>query len=170
MTEKVNIKIKYKNIEKTLSATPEETWNFLRAFFKDFIPSYKIAEKLRINLDIKKLAKDCEGFFIYSSERPFLIKPNKKLTDNETILLWLLAYHLGTAINATKSENVSKEFLQRKIKKSGKITSTRLNELLHNDLVKKVNDCDYALTDLGIILMQKDFLPKIKFKYISKNR
>jgi len=170
LTEKVNIKIKYKNIEKTLIATPEETWSFLRAFFNQFIPTYKIAEKLRINLDIEKLAKDCEGLFIYSSNRPFLIKPNKKLTDNETILLWLLAYHLGTAINVTKSENVSKEFLQRKIKKSGKITSTRLNELLHNDLVKKVTDCDYALTDLGIILMQKEFLPKIKFKYISKNR
>jgi len=39
-----------------------------------------------------------------------------------------------------------------------------------NDLVKKVTDCDYALTDLGITLMQKEFLPKIKFKYISKNR
>lgn len=170
MTEKVNIKIKYKNIEKTLSATPEETWSFLRAFFRDFIPSYEIAEKLRINLDIKKLAKDCEGLFIYSSERPFLFKPNKKLTDNETILLWLLAYFLGAAINTTKSENVSKEFFQRKIKKSRKIISTRLNELLHNDLIKKVNDCEYVLTDLGLKLMHKEFLPKIKLKYFSKNR
>ncbi len=170
MTEKVNVKIKYKNIEKTLSATPEETWSFLRAFFKEFIPSYNIAEKLRINLDVNKLAKECEGLIIYSSNGPFLIKPNKKLTDNETILLWLLAYYLGTAINSTKSENVSKEFLQRKIKKSGKITSTRLNELVNNDLIRKITDCDYVLTDLGIILMQNEILPRIKFKYISKNR
>ena len=68
MTEKVIIKIKYKHIEKTITASPEETWRFLRGFFKEFIPSYKIAEKLTINVDIQKIAKECEGLIVYLSD------------------------------------------------------------------------------------------------------
>ena len=48
--------------------------------------------------------------------------------------------------------------------------STRLNELAKNDVIKKISASDYALTDLGITLMQKEILPKIKLKYTSKNR
>ena len=143
---------------------------FYKRFFKEFIPSYKIAEKLTINIDIQKIAKDCEGLIAYLSEQPIILKPNKKLTDNETILLWLLAYYLGNEINNTKSKSIPKDFFQGKLKKSNKIISTGLNELAKNDVIKKIRASDYALTDLGIILKQKEILPKIKLKYTSKNR
>ena len=169
MTEKVNIKIKYKHIEQTIFASPEETWRFISGFFKEFIPSYKIAEKLTINVDIQKIAKDCEGLIAYLSDQPIILKPNKNLTDNETILLWLLAYYLGNELNTTESKSISTDFFQGKLKKSRKILSTRLNELAKNDMIKKISASDYALTDLGITLMQKEILPKIKLKYTSKN-
>ena len=102
--------------------------------------------------------------------QPIILKPNKKLTDNETILLWLLAYYLGNEINNTKSKSIPKDFFQGKLKKSNKIISTGLNELAKNDVIKKISASDYALTDLGITLKQKEILPKIKLKYTSKNR
>ena len=143
---------------------------FYRGFFKEFIPSYKIAEKLTINIDIQKIAKDCEGLIAYLSNQPIILKSNKKLTDNETILLWLLAYYLGNEINTIESKSIPKDFFQGKLKKSNKIMSTGLNELAKNDVIKKISASDYALTDLGIILKQKEILPKIKLKYTSKNR
>lgn len=170
MTEKVIIKIKYKHIEKTITASPEETWRFLRGFFKEFIPSYKIAEKLTINVDIQKIAKECEGLIVYLSDQPIILKPNKKLTDTETILLWLLAYYLGNEINIIESKSISTDFFQSKLKKSRKIIITRLNELAKNNMIKKISASDYALTYLGISLMQKEILSKIKLKYTSKNR
>ncbi len=170
MTEKVIIKIKYKHIEKTITASPEETWRFLRGFFKEFIPSYKIAEKLTINVNIQKIAKECEGLIVYLSDQPIILKPNKKLTDTETILLWLLAYYLGNEINIIESKSISTDFFQSKLKKSRKIIITRLNELAKNNMIKKISASDYALTYLGISLMQKEILSKIKLKYTSKNR
>lgn len=170
MTEKVIIKIKYKHIEKTITASPEETWRFLRGFFKEFIPSYKIAEKLTINVDIQKIAKECEGLIVYLSDQPIILKPNKKLTDTETILLWLLAYYLGNEINIIESKSISTDFFQSKLKKSRKIIITRLNELAKNNMIKKISASDYTLTYLGISLMQKEILSKIKLKYTSKNR
>ena len=170
MTEKVIIKIKYKHIEKTITASPEETWRFLRGFFKEFIPSYKIAEKLTINVDIQKIAKECEGLIVYLSDQPIILKPNKKLTDTETIFLWLLVYYLGNEINIIESKSISTDFFQSKLKKSRKIIITRLNELAKNNMIKKISAYDYALTYLGISLMQKEILSKIKLKYTSKNR
>ena len=110
---------------------------FSERFFKEFIPSYKIAEKLTINVDMQKIAKECEGLIVYLSNQPIILKPNKKLTDTETILLCLLAYYLGNEINIIESKRISTDFFQSKLKKSRKIISTRLNELAKNNMIKK---------------------------------
>ena len=59
---------------------------------------------------------------------------------------------------------LSKEELQAKLGKSGKITSTRLGELVKNDLVMKTADEKFKITTFGIAQMQKDVLPRIRAK------
>lgn len=44
--EKIGVLIKYKDVEKQFSAEPQEVWLLLNQFFKDFIPSFEIAQKL----------------------------------------------------------------------------------------------------------------------------
>jgi len=56
--EKVAVHIKYKDVEKTFSATPEETWLLLNKFFNEFLPSFEIANKLWLNVDLQQLAKE----------------------------------------------------------------------------------------------------------------
>jgi len=54
--------------------------------------------------------------------------------------------------------------LQAKLGKSGKITSTRLGELVKSDMAMKTADDKYRITTFGIVQMQKDIIPKIKAK------
>jgi hypothetical protein len=161
---KVEVHIKYKDIEKTFSATPEETWLLLSRFFNDFLPSFEIANKLRLSVDLQQLTKDCEGLIAFSAEGPNLLMPNSKLTDNETLSLWLLASYLGHKLGMMDSDTLSKEELQAKLGKSGKITSTRLGELVKSDLVMKMADEKFRITTFGVVQMQKEALPKIKAK------
>jgi hypothetical protein len=163
-SEKVTVHIKYKDVEKTFSAIPEETWLLLNKFFNEFIPSFEIANKLRLNVDLQQFAKDCEGLIAFSPEGPNLLVPKSKLTDNETLSLWLLANYLGHKLNMVESDAVSKEELQTKLGKSGKITSTRLGELVKSDVVTKTADDKFRITTFGVAQMQKDTLPKIKTK------
>jgi len=86
------------------------------------------------------------------------------LTDNETLLLWLLAYHVGNSLGFVSESEVSKEELQAKLGKSGKIASTRLGELVKSDMVVKTADDKYRITTFGVVQMQKDIIPKIKAK------
>ncbi|UCF45371.1 MAG: hypothetical protein JSW44_01690 [Candidatus Bathyarchaeota archaeon] len=162
--EKVAVHLKYKDVEKTFSATPEETWLLLSKFFDKFISTFEIAEKLQLNVDLQQLAKDCEGVIAFSQEGANLLVPKSKLTDNETLSLWLLASYLGHKLGSLENGTLSKEELQIKLGKSGKITSTRLGELVKSDIVTKMANEKFKITTFGIAKMQKGTLPKIKAK------
>jgi hypothetical protein len=162
--EKVAVHIKYKDVEKTFSAVPEETWLLLSKFFNEFLPSFEIANKLWLSIDLQQLAKDCEGLIAFSPEGANLLVPKSKLTDNETLALWLLAAYVGHKLGMVESDAVSKEELQAKLGKSGKITSTRLGELVKSDVATKTTDEKFRVTTFGVAQMQKDILPKIKAK------
>jgi DNA-directed RNA polymerase subunit H (RpoH/RPB5) len=166
--EKVTVQIKYKNVEKTFSATLEEAWLLLDNFFNEVIPSFEIANKLWLSVDLQKLAKDCESLIAFSQEGPNLLVPKGKLTDNETLALWLLASYAGHRLGLLKSDAASKEELQAKLGKSGKITSTRLGELVKNDVVAKTADEKFKLTSFGVAQIQKETLPKIRAKTSAK--
>ncbi|HLE75185.1 MAG TPA: hypothetical protein VI864_03970 [Candidatus Bathyarchaeia archaeon] len=162
--EKVAVHVKYKDVEKSFSAPMEETWLLLNRFFNEFLPSFEIANKLWLSVDLQKLAKDCEGLIAFSQEGSSLLVPKSKLTDNETLSLWLLASYLGHELGLLESDALSKEELQAKLGKSGKITSTRLGELVKNDVVLKTVDEKFRITTFGVAQMQREILPKIKAK------
>jgi DNA-directed RNA polymerase subunit H (RpoH/RPB5) len=63
-----------------------------------------------------------------------------------------------------ENDALSKEELQAKLGKSGKITSTRLGELVKNDVIVKTADDKFRITTFGVAQMQKEILPKIKAK------
>ncbi len=160
-TDKVHVQIKYKDTEKTFEGTVEETWLLLGKFFGEFIPSFNVARKLWLNVDVQTLARDCEGLIAFSPEGPSLLVPKSKLTDNETLALWLLANYLGEKLSLLDDDALSKEELQTKLGKSGKITSTRLGELVKTNWVEKTDAEKFRMTTFGIVQMQKDTLPRI---------
>ena len=114
-----------------------------------------------LSVDVQALARDCEGLIAFSPEGSSILVPKSKLTDNETLALWLLASYLGHKLNLLGTDGLSKEELQVKLGKSGKITSTRLGELVKNDWVAKTEDEKYRITSFGVVQMQKDVLPRI---------
>jgi len=162
--DNVTVRIKYKDVEKEFAGTIEEAWLLLSKFFNEFLPSFEIAKKLFLNVDNQQLAKDCEGLIAFSKEGSNLLVPGTKLTDNETILMWLLASHLGQKLGILVVDTLTKEELRLKLGKSGKITSTRLGELVKNSSVTKTENEKFKITTFGVSLMQKEILPRIKSK------
>jgi hypothetical protein len=160
-TERVHVQVKYKDVEKTFEGTVEETWLLLGKFFGEFIPSFEVARKLWLSVGTQALGRDCEGLIAFSPEGASILVPKNKLTDNETLALWLLASYLGQKLNLLDSAALSKEELQAKLGKSGKITSTRLGELVKTDWVAKTADEKFVITTFGVSVMQKEVLPRI---------
>lgn len=162
--EKVSIHLKYKNVEKSFQGTPEIAWIFVTKFFNEFLPSFEVASKLLLTVDLQQLAKKCEGLIAFSQEGANLLVPKKRLTDNEALLLWLLAGYLGNKLGMNLNDDITKEELRTRLGKSRKITSTRLGELAKCDMVIKTPDERFRITAFGIDQMQVDIIPKIKAK------
>ena len=162
--EKIIVRINYKETEQTFQGTAEETWVMLNKFFSQLVPTFEIAQKLLLNVDVQALAKDCEGLIAFSPEGPNVLAPKNKLTDNETLALWLLASYIGHKLNLLQTDSLSKDVLQARLGKSGKITSTRLGELVKIDMAVKTEDDTFKLTTFGVSQMQKDIIPRIKSK------
>lgn len=160
----VTVHIKYGDVEKTFSGSVEEVWLSLNRFFGEFLPSFDVAKKLMLSVDLQGLVRDCEGLIAFSKEGANLLVSKDRLTDNETLCLWLLAAYLGCQLGLLKSDLVSKEELQAKLGKSGKITSTRLGELVKSEMVTKIADEKFRITTFGVVQMRKEFLSKIKTK------
>jgi hypothetical protein len=162
--EKIHIRIRYKDVEQQFSAQPQEAWVLLNKFFKELIPSFEIAQKLLLNIDVTQLSEELNGIVAFSSDGASLLVPQNKLTDNEVLLVWLATYFLGYELGLVHVDSVSKDELKAKIGKSSKITSTRLGELIKYDFVAKTDDEKFRLTKLGVVQVKKEVLPKIKSK------
>ena len=161
------MQIKYGDVEQTFTGSVEDVWLSLNRFFGEFIPSFEVARKLVLNVDLQKLVKECEGIIAFSKEGSNLLVSRNRLTDNETLALLLLAKYVGCQLGLVDGDAVSKEELQAKLGKSGKIASTRLGELVKSDVVAKVADDKYRITTFGVVQMQRDVLPRIKAKLNS---
>jgi hypothetical protein len=166
--DKIEVHVKYKDVDQTFTAaSAEEAWLLLDKVFHDFIPSYGIANKLWLDVDVAALAKEVEGIMAFSPEGSNLMLSKGKLTDNETLMLWLVAGYLGCKLGKLGSDALTKDELQAKLGKSGKITSTRLGELIKNSMVAKIDEDKYRITTFGVVQLQSDILPKIKAKTIG---
>ena len=162
--ESIQVHLKYKELEQQFSASPQEAWLLINQFFKDFIPSFDIAQKLSLSIDMQQLAKDLSGVAAFSNESANLLVPKNKLTDNEALMIWLTIYYLGCKLGIINSDSLSKDELQTKLGKSGKIVSTRLGELVKNGTVQRTTDEKFKTTTFGVVQTQKEVLPRIKTK------
>jgi hypothetical protein len=160
--DRITVHVKYKDFEKTLSGNPEEVWLLLNRFFTELLPSFEIARKLTLNVDLQALVKDIENVIAFAEEGQYLLVQRNKLTDNETLALLLLANYIGLRLGKTQNDGLSKEELQAKLGKDSKITSTRLGELVKNEIVMKTADDKYKITTFGIAQIQRDILPRIR--------
>ncbi len=160
--EHATAQVRYKNVEKTFSGSPEQVWLLINRFFTQYIPTFEVAQKLVLKVDMQELAKNCEDIIAFSKEGSNLLIPRDKLTDNETLLLWLLAGYIGFQLAMNATDTISKEELQTKLGKNPKIASTRLGELVKNSMASKTTDEKYKITTFGIVQAQKEMLPKIR--------
>jgi hypothetical protein len=158
----MTVHVKYRDVEKTVSGNLEEVWLLLNRFFEELIPSFDTARTLTLNIDLGDLAKASEKVIAFAAEGPYILVPRNKLTDNETLILLLLANYIGRRLGKTQSDTLSKEEMQAKLGKNAKITSTRLGELVKNEIAVKTADDKFKITTFGLVQVQKEILPKIK--------
>lgn len=162
--DQIIVNVKYKDAEQSFSGSVESVWLCVNKFFGEFVSTFELAEKLTLKVDLQKFLEDCEGILAFSAEGVKLLVPKAKLTDNETLSLLLLASYVGFQVSKLNSDALSRDELQAKLGKNAKIVSTRLGELVKNEIAVRTADEKYRITTFGLVQMQKETLPRIKTK------
>lgn len=163
-TKQISVHVKFRDVDQTFSGDIESVWQGLNKFFRESIPSFEIAEKLALSVDLHYVAENCRGIIGFSIEGVSILAPRSRLTDSEILSLLLLASYLGFRLGRLQSDSVSRNELVARMGKNAKIVSTRLGELVKNEWAMKTSDDEYRMTTFGILQMQKEILPRIKTK------
>ncbi len=163
--ERITVHIKYRDVEQTFTGNVNDVWVGVNRFFSQTVPCFNIARKVVLTLDLEKLVEDFKGIITITPEGPDLLIPKEKITDSETLSLYLLAAYLGYRLGHLSEDTLPREDLQTKLGKNPKITSTRLGELCHDGLATKTEDGEYRITAVGVKRLQDEALPKIRAKF-----
>ncbi|MBX5326109.1 MAG: hypothetical protein ACQXXH_04605 [Candidatus Bathyarchaeia archaeon] len=166
-SEKISVNIKFKDIEQKFEGDVNDVWYLINKFFSETVPNLKIVRKLLLTVDMQKLMEDCKDIVAITPEGTVILISKGLLTDNEAIMLHLLACYVGYKIGVLKTDLIAKDSLQKGLGKNAKIISTRLGELCRKGYVVKMNDA-YKISTMGIKTLQSELLPKLKQNLGSK--
>ena len=161
--ETVTVHIKYQETEQTFTGDANQVWISINRFFSEMIPALQTVKTALLTVDLESLIEDCKNVIAVAPEGPVLLVSRRKLTDNQTLTLQLLATYIGNKLGQSK-DYLTKEELQAGLGKNAKITSTRLGELCREGLTTKTEEGNYRITTLGIKRSQEETLPEIREK------
>ena len=162
--DRVTVHVRYGGVEQTFSGSVDDVWVSVNRFFSELIPAFDIARKVTLTVDLAKLVEDFKDVVAIAPEGPELVISKERLTDSETLQLYLLAAHIGYRLGKLERESMTKEELQAKLGKSMKITTTRLGELTKQGIVAKTEEGNYKISTIGIKRLQDETLPKFRAK------
>lgn len=157
----VTVQVKYSGVEQTFTGNVNDVWVSVNRFFSETIPSFDLARKVMLTVDLAKLIEDFKNVIAIAPEGPELLIPKEKLTDSETLQLYLFTTYIGYRLGKQARESMTKEELRTKLGKTMKITSTRLGELVKEGIVTKTEEGNYKITTLAILELQKEIPPKV---------
>ena len=153
---KVTVNVKYGGMEQTFTGDPNDVWVSVNRFFGELIPTFDVACKITLTVDLAKLIEDFKDVIAISPEGPELLIPKDKLTDSEVLQFYLLATFVSFRLGKRVTEVMTKEELQAKLGKSMKITATRLGELVKQGTVVKTEEGAFRIATIGVKKLQEE--------------
>lgn len=163
-SEQITVHVKYRSIEQMFTGNVDDVWVSVNRFFSEMIPTFDLASKMTLTVDLKNLIQDFKDLIAIAPEGPQLVIQRQKLTDSETLLLNFLAAYMGHKLGKLNREWLTRDELQAKLGKSMKITGTRLGELIREEVALKTDEGNYRITTRGIKQLQQEMLPRIRMK------
>ncbi len=156
--------IKSGDIEETFVGDVDSVWKSINSFFGRMFPLLNTIQGVVLTADLNKILDASINLVAVSEEGPVVLVSKQKLTDNETLLLMLLAAYIGSRLGRLKESWLSRDELREWLGKSVKITGTRLGELCREGLVAKTDEGNYKISTFGIKRLVEELLPQIRSK------
>lgn len=163
--EKIELIVKYKDIEAKFTGKPNEIVRAFLDFMSKVLPAYDLASQLILTVDLDALLKSVKGLIAFTPEGPVITIPREKIGgDRNIIMLNLIKAYIGYRTGRSDKDTLSTaEIMTATGGKSGTVAA-RLSELTDMGFVERVGRGEYRVTTLGIKFFLEEILPKIKLE------
>jgi hypothetical protein len=152
----VTVHVKYGGVEQTFTGNVNDVWVSVNKFFSELIPTFDVAQKVTLTVDLAKVIEDFKDVIAIAPEGPEVLLPKEKLTDSEILQFYLLATYVAYRLGNRSTDAMTKEELQVKLGKNMKITATRLGELVKQGNVVKDAEGNYRVATVAIKRLQEE--------------
>ena len=152
----VTVHVKYRDMEQVFSGDIDNVWVSVNRFFSEMIPTFDVARKVTLTVDLAKLIDDFKDVIAIAPEGPELLIPKDKLTDSEILQFYVLAAYVSFRLGKRSTDAMTKEELQAKLGKSMKIAATRLGELVKQGTAVKTQEGAFKITTIGVKKLQEE--------------
>ncbi len=160
----LEVTIKYGTLEKKIAGPPDQVAKETYAFLLKVIPELDLASQLALSVDVKELARACEGVVAVTPEGLVITVPVDSLADRELVLLHLAKARIAQILGKSDNDLIQSSELIAATKKTAGTVAGRLSELCGESLAERKGKGEYRVTTLGLHVFREQVLPKLKSK------
>jgi hypothetical protein len=160
--EAIEVKIKYKDVEKTISGNAEQVIRELLSFFSKIIPQIELLSQIALTVDINEFLSACKGIFAVTPEGTVITARTDNLTEKENIMLHLVKAKFGFITKTHEKDSIVIGDLISATKSSAGTVAGRLSEMCSEGLVERVGKGEYRITTYGLDFFIRNVVSKIK--------
>lgn len=171
----VNVSIQYEDIRVQFSGEPENVLSSVIAFLSKHVPELSLAKKISLNYSVSELIDLYSPLLKITPEGlrilPELELQNKKFSDKETVMLYLLGSKIAFDLGKMPERSSSISEIQSSTNLNPKSISSRLSELVKAGYVAKNSNKDaqtdsvvYDITTTGISWLNNIMTKKLNSK------
>ncbi len=167
---KLEVRVKYGDLEAFFSGSPDEVLRGIMGFMSRIAPTIGPISRLTLSIDVSSLAEAVEGLIAITPEglavMPIVIP---RLTDREAILLHLVKAYLGYQLGRLECDSMTVSELAEVTGSKKSAIAARLSELVGGGWVSRVGRGDYRITTVGIKMFLDTALPRIRERILSEH-
>jgi len=154
---------KYKDMELRFKGKPDDVIRSLLKFIQQILPTYDLASRLILTVDLEDLLKNVEGIIAFTPEGPIVTIPKERLGgERDAILLHLVKVYIGYRTGKLEKDTLATSEITSLTGGKSSTVGARLSELASSGWVERVGRGEYRITTFGILNFIDEVLPRIE--------
>ena len=154
---------KYRDLEIRFKGKPDEVIRSLLRLIQQILPTYDLASKLVLTVDLEDLLENVKGIIAFTPEGPVVTIPKEKISgERDAILLHLIKTYIGYKTGKLEKDTLATSEITSLTGGKSSSVGARLSELVSSGWIERVGRGEYRITTLGVKNFIDEVLPKIK--------
>jgi hypothetical protein len=158
--KKLKVAIRWGDLKADYEGLPDDVLRGVIGFLKRAYPALEVVEKIALTTDLDRLVKSLEGLVGVQPSGPVILYGGK-ITIEQSVSLLLGGAYASYRLNLLDQESLPLDALCRLTGKTGGALRGTLSRMKDKQLIERLPEGGYKITQLGIKLLTDEVVPSL---------